>query len=158
MSSANSTTAHVRSGLCWGNYFNPAWRVPTTTMRDAGLLQAFRHQKLEAFNQVNYNAYLHNSKALASKPQRFRHVQTDVYGHVARAAIQGYQSGRAGPERQPERQGTPAESLKAWGVLDKEYRYRASNAVSDSVATTSTRRRPDDAGKPSTPMGLHRAV
>ncbi len=38
---------------------------------------------LEPFVQVNYNAYLHSSKAFGGKPQRFRAVKADYQGHVA---------------------------------------------------------------------------
>ena len=78
--------------------------------------------KLEAFNQVNYNAYLHNSKALAGKPQRFRHVQTDVYGHVAELLAKATNQGALDQSVSQEDKERLLESLKAWGVLDKEYR------------------------------------
>jgi monoamine oxidase len=143
-------------GFAKGNYFNPGpWRVP---YHHHAMLDYYKRFgiKLEAFNQVNYNAYLHNSKALAGKPQRFRHVQTDVYGHVAELLSKATNQGALDQSVSREDKERLLESLKAWGVLDKEYRYRASNAVSDFRGYDI-----DPGGglmaqaKPSTPMGLH---
>ena len=38
---------------------------------------------LEPFIQVNYNAYVHSTKAFGGKPQRYRTIQADFDGHVA---------------------------------------------------------------------------
>ena len=38
---------------------------------------------LEPFVQVNYNAYLHSSRAFGGKPQRYREIKADYQGHVA---------------------------------------------------------------------------
>ena len=39
--------------------------------------------QLEPFMQLNYNAYVHSTEAFGGKPQRYRNVQADYFGHVA---------------------------------------------------------------------------
>ena len=149
----DGTTQKV--GFAKGNYINPGpWRVP---YHHHAMLDYYKRFgiKLEAFNQVNYNAYLHNSKKLGGKPQRFRHIQTDVYGHVAELLSKATNQGALDQAVSLEDRQKLLEGLKAWGVLDKDYRYRASNAMSDFRGYDI-----DPGGglmalaKPSTPMGL----
>ena len=64
-------------------YINPGpWRIPSV---HAGLIDycSRLNVALEPFMQVNYNAYIHNTKAYGGKPQRFRTVQADYFGNVA---------------------------------------------------------------------------
>ena len=63
-----------------GLYINPGpWRIPYN--HHAVLDYAKRlNVPLEPFVQVNYNAYLHSSRAFDGKPQRYRQVQTDYQG------------------------------------------------------------------------------
>src|ERR1700734_1024510 len=66
-----------------GLYINPGpWRLP---YHHHGMLRYCKllGVKLEPFVQVNYNAYLHSSKAFGGKPQRFRTLKADYQGHVA---------------------------------------------------------------------------
>ena len=56
-------------------YFNPGpWRIP---YHHRGMLLYCKKLAvpLEAFVQVNYNAYLHSSQAFGGKPQRFREIK-----------------------------------------------------------------------------------
>jgi monoamine oxidase len=66
-----------------GLYLNPGpWRIPYNHL--AVLDYAKRlNVPLEPFIQINYNAYLHSSRAFDGKPQRYRKVQADYQGYVA---------------------------------------------------------------------------
>jgi len=58
-------------------YVNPGpWRIP---YHHRGMLTYCKRLgvPLEAFVQVNYNAYVHSSRAFGGKPQRFREVKAD---------------------------------------------------------------------------------
>ncbi len=64
-------------------YINPGpWRIP---YHHRGMLSYCKRLgvPLEPFLQVNYNAYLHSSRAFGGKPRRFREVKADYQGHVA---------------------------------------------------------------------------
>ena len=66
-----------------GLYLNPGpWRIP---YHHNGLLDYCKRLgvKLEPFQQLNHNAYLHSSKAFGGKPQRLREIKTDFQGHVS---------------------------------------------------------------------------
>ncbi len=66
-----------------GLYINPGpWRLP---YHHRGMLSYCKTLgvQLEPFMQVNYNAYLHSSRAFGGKPQRFRTIKADYHGHVA---------------------------------------------------------------------------
>jgi monoamine oxidase len=63
-------------------YINPGpWRIP---YHHRGMLHYCKTLgvPLEAFVQVNYNAYLHSSQGFGGKPQRYREVKADYQGHV----------------------------------------------------------------------------
>ncbi len=64
-------------------YINPGpWRLP---YHHRGILSYCKRLgvALEAFVQVNYNAYLHSSKGFGGKPQRYREIKADYQGQVA---------------------------------------------------------------------------
>jgi monoamine oxidase len=64
-------------------YINPGpWRLP---YHHRGMLHYCKTLgvSLEAFVQVNYNAYLHSSQSFGGKPQRYREIKADYQGHVA---------------------------------------------------------------------------
>jgi monoamine oxidase len=66
-----------------GNYINPGpWRIPA---EHGGLIHYCKELGvgLEPFQQNNYNAYLHSTSAFGGKPQRYKTIQADYYGHVA---------------------------------------------------------------------------
>lgn len=113
-----------------GLYINPGpWRIP---YHHHAMLDYAKRLKvpLEAFNQLNYNAYLHSSKAFGGKPQRFREVRSDYQGHIAELLSKAANQGRLDGELTPEDRDRLLESLRAWGVLDQQFRYRASEATS----------------------------
>ena len=64
-------------------YLNPGpWRIP---YHHRAMLHYCKRLgvPLEPFAQVNYNAYLHSSRAFGGKPQRYREIKADYQGHVA---------------------------------------------------------------------------
>jgi len=138
-----------------GNYINPGpWRIP---YHHYAVLDYCKRLgvALEPFIQINYNAYVHSTNAFGGKPQRFRHIQTDVHGHVAELLAKAANQGALDQSVTREDRQRLLEGLKAWGALDKDYRFAAGTISSD-------RRGYDiDPGgglmplaKPSQPMGL----
>ncbi|MET0587810.1 MAG: NAD(P)/FAD-dependent oxidoreductase [Novosphingobium sp.] len=106
-----------------GNYINPGpWRIP---WHHHGLIH-YCHElgvALEPFTQVNYNAYVHSTKAFGGKPQRFRHIQADYYGHVGELLSKAVNKGALADTISKEDGDILLESLRSWGALDKNFRY-----------------------------------
>jgi monoamine oxidase len=111
-------------------YINPGpWRIP---YHHRGILSYAKRLNvpLEAFVQVNYNAYLHSSGAFGGKPQRYRAVKADYQGHVAELlAKASHQDGLDAKVTREDREKL-LESLRHWGALDKNYAYVSSDATS----------------------------
>jgi monoamine oxidase len=127
-SAATSRSANFDPGL----YVNPGpWRIP---YHHHGMLDYARRLKvpLEAFNQVNFNAYLHSSKDFGGKPQRYRHIYADYHGHIAELLSKAVNKGQLDAELTTEDKERLLESLRIFGVLDKDYRYTKSFATSES--------------------------
>lgn len=120
-----------RCEFAQGEYFNPGpWRIP---YHHHGVLD-YCHRlgvALEPFIQVNYNAYVHSSKAYGGKPQRYRHVQADFHGHVAELLSKAAGQGNLDASVSKEDKEKLLEGLRRWGALDSEYRYRESTLTSD---------------------------
>ncbi|MGH8447396.1 MAG: NAD(P)/FAD-dependent oxidoreductase [Solimonas sp.] len=138
-----------------GLYVNPGpWRIP---YHHRGLLSYCRKLgvPLEPFVQVNYNAYLHSSKAFGGKPQRYREVKADYQGHVAELLAKTTRQSALDASVGKEDREKLLESLRAWGALDADYQYVA------SVATSARRGYAREPGggltarpQPSQPVGL----
>ena len=114
-----------------GLYINPGpWRIP---YHHRGLLNYCKVLKvpLEAFVQVNYNAYLHSAKAFGGKPQRYREIKADYQGHVAELLSKATRQNALDGSVSKEDQEKLLESLRHWGALDQEFKYGASLASSD---------------------------
>lgn len=111
-------------------YVNPGpWRIP---YHHHAILDYCRRLgvALEPFVQVNYNAYVHAPNAYGGRPQRYRSVQADYQGNVAELlakAVHGNQLDAPLTQEDLERL---LQSLKDWGSLDKDYRYRRGPAGS----------------------------
>lgn len=113
-----------------GNYINPGpWRIP------------FHHHALmhyctelgvalEPFMQVNYNAYVHSTRAFGGKPQRYRHIQADYFGHVGELLAKAVNKGALNDTVSKEETEMLLESLRNWGALDKNFRYVKGEASS----------------------------
>ena len=113
-----------------GHYINPGpWRIP---YHHDCMLDYCRRLgvALEPFVQINYNAYMHSSKAYQGKPQRFRHVQADYQGHVAELLAKCVNAHRLDEDLSREDLERLLESLKSFGALDGDYRYRAGDPSS----------------------------
>jgi monoamine oxidase len=106
-----------------GLYINPGpWRLP---YHHRGMLSYCKTLgvQLESFMQVNYNAYLHSSRAFGGKPQRFRTVKADYHGHVAELLAKVVQTKKLDSAVSMEDQERLLESLREWGALDKNLAY-----------------------------------
>lgn len=111
-------------------YINPGpWRIP---YHHRGILAYAKRfgVPLEAFVQINYNAYIHSSRAFGGKPQRYREIKADYQGHVAELLAKATSQNALDRVVTKEDQEKLLESLRLWGVLDKNYAYAASESSS----------------------------
>src|SRR5580692_6595970 len=114
-----------------GLYINPGpWRLP---YHHRGMLNYCKRLgvPLEAFVQVNYNAYLHSSRHFGGKPRRYREIKADYQGHVAELLAKATQQSALDAAVSKEDQEKLLESLRDWGALDKSHAYVSSDASSD---------------------------
>jgi monoamine oxidase len=106
-----------------GNYINPGpWRIP---WHHHGIVH-YCHELgvgLEPFMQLNYNAYVHSTQAFAGKPQRYRTIQADYYGHVSELLSKAVDKGALSETLSKEDGELLLESLRNWGALDSNFRY-----------------------------------
>src|SRR6202048_5476932 len=112
-------------------YINPGpWRIP---YHHRGMLSYCKRLgvPLEPFLQVNYNAYLHSSRAFGGKPQRYREIKADYQGHVAELLAKATRQNALDASVSKEDQEKLLESLRDWGALDKTNAYVSSDASSD---------------------------
>lgn len=106
-----------------GNYINPGpWRIP---WHHHGLIHYCNELgvALEPFMQVNYNAYVHSTKQFGGKPQRYRHVQADYFGHISELLAKSVNQGALSSSITKEDGEMLLESLRSFGALDKNMRY-----------------------------------
>jgi monoamine oxidase len=106
-----------------GQYINPGpWRLP---YHHQGILHYVNRLgvALEPFCQVNYNAYVHSTKAYGGKPQRYRHVQADMHGHVAELLAKSTKQGTLDQSVSKEDREILLAALRNWGALDANYDY-----------------------------------
>lgn len=112
-------------------YINPGpWRIP---YHHHGILSYCKRLgvPLEAFVQVNYNAYLHSSKSFGGKPQRYREIKADYQGHVAELLAKATRQDALDASVSKEDQEKLLESLQDWGALDSNYAYVSGDGSSD---------------------------
>ncbi|MBU0555487.1 MAG: NAD(P)/FAD-dependent oxidoreductase [Alphaproteobacteria bacterium] len=106
-----------------GNYINPGpWRIP---WHHHGIMHYCRELgvALEPFMQLNYNAYVHSTKAFGGQPQRYRHIQADFYGHVSELLAKAVNKNALSDTITTEDGEILLEALRGWGALDKNMRY-----------------------------------
>jgi monoamine oxidase len=106
-----------------GLYINPGpWRIP---YHHNGLLDYCKRLgvKLEPFQQLNHNAFLHSTEAFGGKPQRVRDIKIDFQGQVAELLAKVTQKGKLEGDVGKEDQEMLLEALRSWGALDKDYAY-----------------------------------
>ena len=114
-----------------GLYMNPGpWRIP---YHHQGILHYCKMLgvQLETFNQANYNAYVHSTRAFGGKPQRFRHIQADYQGYVAELLSKAIDQKSLDTKLTAEDQDKFREALRTWGMLDEDMKY-AKNLRSSS--------------------------
>jgi monoamine oxidase len=114
-----------------GLYVNPGpWRIP---YHHRGILSYCKRLgvPLEAFVQVNYNAYLHSSRSFGGKPQRYREIKADYHGHVAELLAKATRQNALDASVGKEDQEKLLESLRAWGALDRNYAYVSGEVSGD---------------------------
>lgn len=113
-----------RVGFDKGLYFNPGpWRIP---YHHRGILHYAKMLgvQMEAFVEVNYAAYLHSTRAFGGKPQRFRAIKADYEGYVAELLSKAVHQKSLDQVVSTEDREILLESLRSWGALDSEFRYR----------------------------------
>lgn len=114
-----------------GLYINPGpWRIP---YHHHGLLDYCRRLgvALEPYVQVNYNAFVHSSRAFGGQPRRYREVQSDFHGQIAEMLAKVTQQQKLDETVTKEDQEMLLEALRDWGALDKNYAYVAGRESSD---------------------------
>ena len=114
-----------------GLYFNPGpWRIP---YHHRGLLYYCKllNVPLDSFVMVNYNAYVHSTKAFNGKPQRYRQIAADFDGYIGELLAKATSQDKLdGAVTKDEKDGL-LQVLRFWGALDKNYEYKKSEAVSN---------------------------
>jgi monoamine oxidase len=112
-------------------YINPGpWRIP---YHHRGMLNYCKRLgvPLESFVQVNYNAYLHNTRAFGGKPQRYREIKADYQGHIAELLAKATRQNALDDAVSKEDQEKLLQSLRDWGALDKTHAYVSSDRSSE---------------------------
>jgi monoamine oxidase len=108
-----------------GLYFNPGpWRIP---FHHHALLDYCKRLgvKLEPFQQLNYNAYLHSGSAFGGSPRRIREIKSDFRGHSAELLAKVAKKGQLDELVTVEDREVLLEALRSWGALDDNYAYVA---------------------------------
>src|SRR5258708_3749502 len=108
-----------------GLYFNPGpWRIP---YHHHGLLDYCKRLgvKLEPFQQLNHNAFLHSARAFGGKPRRIREIKTDFQGHTSELLAKVVQQGKLDEVVSQEDRQILLAALRSWGALDENYAYKA---------------------------------
>jgi monoamine oxidase len=106
-----------------GSYINPGpWRIP---WNHHGLMHYCTQLgvPLEVFQQNNHNAYVHSTQQFGGKPQRYREVVADYYGHVSELLAKAVNKSALSDTLTKEDGDLLLESLRSWGALDKNMRY-----------------------------------
>lgn len=106
-----------------GLYINLGpWRIP---YHHHALLHYCKQLgvKLEPFQQLNYNAFLHSTEAFGGKPQRIREIKTDFQGHTSELLAKATKKDGLGQTVTKEDQEVLLEALRSWGALDKDLNY-----------------------------------
>jgi len=114
-----------------GLYINPGpWRIPYHHRAVLDYCKRFGIA-LEPFIQLNYNAFLHSTKAFAGAPQRIRDIKADFQGQLAELLAKTTQQGRLDEVLSKEDREILMQALRSWGALDQNYAYKASLVSAD---------------------------
>ena len=123
------TTQHIEFDK--GLYFNPGpWRIP---YHHRGLLHYCKEfdVALQPFVMVNYNAYVHSTRAFGGKPKRHREIASDFDGYIAETLAKAASQNKLDmPLGKDEKDGF-LQLLRFWGALDKNYQYKKNDMMSN---------------------------
>ena len=114
-----------------GLYFNPGpWRIP---YHHHALLDYCKRLgvKLEPFQQLNHNAYLHSAEAFGGRPRRIREIKTDFQGHASELLAKVVQKGQLDELVTREDREILLQALRSWGALDSNYAYVAGDTAAE---------------------------
>jgi monoamine oxidase len=139
-------------GFGEGLYFNPGpWRIP---YHHHALIDYCKrlHVQLEPFVELNMNAYLHSTKAFDGKPKRLRHIWSDYHGYVSELLAKAVGENQLDDEVTQEDKEILLESLRAWGALDKNFKYASAHASAMRGYDRDGGGGPDGAPVESTPL------
>ncbi|WP_237402460.1 flavin monoamine oxidase family protein [Rhodovulum sulfidophilum] len=113
-----------------GNYINPGpWRIPSDHFAVLDYCKRFGVE-LEPFQQVNYNAYVHDTNAFDGRPQRFKEIDADFRGGVSELLAKVADQGMLDEMVTEEDAEILVSALKSWGVLDDGLEYVTGEASS----------------------------
>jgi monoamine oxidase len=113
-----------RVGFDKGLYLNAGpWRIP---YHHRGILHYAKQLgvAMEPFVEINYAAFLHSTRAFGGKPQRFRTIKADYEGYLAELLSKAVNQQSLDQVVSKEDREILLESLRSWGALDAEFRYR----------------------------------
>ena len=108
-------------------YFNPGpWRLP---VHHRAVMEYCRRLgvPLQPFIIKNNKAFLHAPDAFGGQPQRVGHVEKDMRGHIAELLAKSLDQRHLDDMVTHEDREKLLEGLQAWGVLNKDLEYRASD-------------------------------
>ena len=114
-----------------GLYFNPGpWRIP---YHHQGILHYCQllNVALETFVMVNNNAYVHSTRAFGGAPKRYREVVADYDGYIAELLAKATSQDKLDNLIDKDEKDGLLRMLRRWGVLDQNYEYKKSDAVSN---------------------------
>ncbi len=135
-----------------GNYINPGpWRIPYHHQAILHYCKAFG-VALEPFIEVNHNAYLHDTASFGGVPQRYRHVQGDFTGYTAELLAKAINQRNLDLPITAEEKRDLLASMKAWGLLSREYAYTPELASLRRGYAKEQGGGPDGAPVPSDPL------
>lgn len=86
---------------------------------------------LEVFVQENQNAYLHSERHFGGKPVRYHKAWADYVGQITELLGKAVNKGQLDATVSVEDTEVLLESLKAFGVLDKDYSYQSGLDISE---------------------------
>ncbi|WP_313135880.1 flavin monoamine oxidase family protein [Paracoccus jeotgali] len=112
-------------------YLNPGpWRLP---IHHYAVFDYCRELNIpiEPFVMKNDKAYLHSQYAFGGKPQRVGHVEKDIRGNVSELLAKAVNQGALDEAVSLEDREKLLEGLRDWGVLDKDLRYRSTEALGE---------------------------
>ena len=113
-----------RMGFDKGLYFNAGpWRIPH---HHRGILHYAKQLgvAMETFIEINYSSYLHSTRAFGGKPQRYGAIKADYEGYVAELLAKAVNQQKLDELVTQEDREILLESLRSWGALEPDFRYR----------------------------------